>query len=216
MKEKHLPYFEVLDSFKSKECPICFLIKDRVEKYFDNLLYENINDIGFREKFRENHGFCNYHSYKFLSYNDGLAISLTHKELLINVIEKIKVKCGTSHLTHNKKDKCIICELAKEEQERYISVITEYLTDQEFKNKFLSSEGLCIPHLELLLAKIKTPLQWFIDFQIKKLEEVLTKLDKYIDSCNFSSRNKHSLTYEEQLIWKKVVKILFGFEGMFR
>jgi len=212
MREKHLPYFELVGSFNAKECPICFLIRDRIERYFDNLLYENINDSSFRKQFRENHGFCNYHSYKFLRYNDGLAISLTHRDLLIDMKEELKA--GKIRYSSSKKKKCIICELAKKAEERYILLIKEYLDDEEFKSQFLLSEGLCVSHYEILLAKMKFPPQWLTDFHIKKYEEILAKIDRYIDSCNFSLGDKRPLLIDgEKLIWKKVIKILFGYEG---
>jgi len=213
MEEKHLLYFKVLDSFKTKQCPVCFLVKDRIDRYFDNLIYENINDVGFRKQFRENQGFCNYHSFKFLSCNDGLAISITHRDLLIDIIEKLNKKDVKSFL-RKRANKCIICELIKEAETMYISVIIKYLNDDKFKTKLLSSEGLCIPHYKKLLTKTKTLPQWFTDFHIKRYNEILTKLDKYLDSCNFSLGDKPPLlTDDEKLIWKKLVKTLFGFEG---
>jgi len=213
MKEKHLPYFAVLDACETKECPICFLVKDGIERYFNNLLYENINDSGFRKKFRKNFGFCNYHSYKFLSYNDTLAISLTHRDLLIDIIHKLKTG-DIRYPPRKNTNKCIVCELIKEVEERYISVIIEYLDDEEFKRKFLASEGLCIPHYESLLAKMKSPPKWLVDFNIKRYKEILSRVDRYIDSCNFSLGDKRPILADnEKLIAKQVIRTLFGFEG---
>lgn len=213
MREKHLPYFEVLHSFNAQECPLCFQIRNRIDRWFGNLLHENVNDPGFRKKFRKNHGFCNYHSYKFLSYNDGLAISLTHRDLVIDMVGELKAR-STKYSARKKTNKCIVCELAKKAEVRYTSIIIEYLDDEEFKSKFLSSEGLCIPHYEILLMKMKLLPKWLTDFHIKRYREILAKLDRYLDSCNFSLSNKRSLfTDDEKLIWKKVVGMLFGFEG---
>jgi len=212
-EEKHLSYFVVLDSFNTKECPICFLVKERIEKFFDNLLYENINDVGFRKKFRENCGFCNYHSYKFLSYNDGLAISLTHRDLIVDVIEKLKTK-SVKYSSRKGTNKCVVCELVKETEEDYISIIIEYLDDEEFKNKLLLSKGLCVPHYKILLTKMKSLPKWLTDFHIKRYKEILSKVDRYLDSCNFSLGEKRpTLTEDEKLIWRELVKTLFGFEG---
>jgi len=213
MPEKHLSYFAVLDAFNSKECPVCFLVKQQIEKYFDNLLYEDVNDIIFRREFRKNHGFCNYHSYKFLSYNDGLAISLTHRDLIVDVIEGLKSK-SIKYLSKRGSDKCIVCDLAKEAEERYASVIIEYMDDEDFQSKLLSSEGLCVPHYKTLLTKMKSPPKWLTDFHLKRYKDILSRLDKYLDSCNFSLGEKCPvLTNNEKLIWQKTVKMLFGFEG---
>jgi hypothetical protein len=213
MKEKHLPYFELLDSFGARECPICFLTKAAVERYFDNLLYENVNDAGFRKSFRENQGFCNSHAHKFASYNDGLAISITHKDLLSDALGELASRARKLP-SRKKQGRCIVCELIKDTEERHISVIIDYLEDQEFKNRFASSEPLCVPHLKLFLKKMKAPPKWFLDFHLKKYEHLLASLARYIDSCNVSLGDQQPrLSHDDKLIWRKVVNTLFGFEG---
>ncbi len=210
MREKHLPYFKVLDSFKTDECPICFLAKESIEKYFETLLYENITDIDFNKRFRENNGFCNFHSYKFLSYNDSIAISITHKLLLkdrIKELENIQV------YKNKKKSKCIICEYAKDTEKRYLSVIKDYLNDKEFKDFFQKSDGLCIPHYKDIISKNKHLPKWFFDFHIKKYEENLFIINQYLDHCNYPEIKKSSKHLNNKEIWKKIVKILFGYNG---
>lgn len=110
--------------------------------------------------------------------------------------------------------KRIVCELVKDAEARYVSVIVKYLDDEEFKNKFLVSEGLCVPHYESLLAKLKSPPKWLIDFHIKRYNELLYRLDRYIDSCNFLLGDKRPIpTDNEKLIARQIIRTLFGFEG---
>ena len=216
MKEKHLSYYKLIDAFQTDECPVCFITKQRIENYFDNLLYENINDVEFRKQFNENYGFCNYHSYKFLSYNDGLAISLTHKTLLIEKIKEFQLKTDKKILRYlkPKNKKCMVCKLSIEIEDRYLSIIQEYIDDPEFKESFLCSKGLCIPHYELLLARIKKIPEWISDFHIKNYSELLKKLEKYLDNCNFSPKKEHLILLDdEKVIWKKIINVLFGYEG---
>lgn len=215
MKEKHLPYFNVIDSFSSKTCPLCFLIKKRIERYFDTLLYEGINDVKFRKQFRENQGFCNYHSFKFVGYKDGLAVAITHRDILADFIDNFSKDNELISFNKNKKGKkCIVCELIKDTESQYLSIIIEYLDEDEFKTNFLSSDGFCIPHYKLILENRKLIPDWFIKFQTNKYKEVLLKVEKYLISCSFSlGENRPKLSEEEKLIWKKVVETLFGFDG---
>jgi hypothetical protein len=210
MKEKHFPYFTLIDSFKTIECPICYLIKNSIEKYFDNLLYENITNVEFNKRFRESNGFCNFHSYKFLNYNDSIAIASTHKLLLKDKIKELK---NTQLNKKRKKNKCIICEYINEAEKRYLSIMKYYLEDKEFKNFFLKSDGLCIPHYKNFIKINKNPPNWFIEFHIKKYEEDLFILNQYLDNCNYPNNKKSKLSSNNKEIWKNVVKILFGFEG---
>ena len=215
MKEKHLPLYAVLEALDSKECPICLLATKSIESYFDSLLYENINDIGFRTKFRAQNGFCNYHSYKFIKYNDGLAVSLTHKDLLAQKIEQYKKNNYIIKAQKNNQNKCIICDVANNAELRYISEMINYLEDDELKSKFLKSEGLCIPHFELMIAKSKKIPKWFIEFNESKYKILLEQVNKFTESCNFSLGDRRPvLSIEEAESWKKAVKIIRGFEGM--
>jgi len=216
IKEKHIPYFEVMDSLEVNECPICYLISDRIEKYFDTLLYEQITDFGFRKEFSKNQGFCKFHSYKFLSYNDGLAVSLTHRDLIENAINEFstkKIKLFRKLFKIENKKTCMVCKYQNKIEKHYISVLNDYLDDLELKNKFLSSEGLCIFHYRILFKMNSNLPDWFRQFHINKYKELLRQIDKYIDSCNCTLGDKRpELNNNEKTIWKTAVKILFGKE----
>ena len=133
MNEKHLAYYKVLDSLKAEECPVCFLVKDSIEKYFADILYEKITNVDFNKKLREARGFCNFHSYKFLNYNDGLAVALTHKLLMQDAIKELnKQQINKNTKIYN----CIVCDYTKDSEKRYLSIIKDYLIDDEFKENF--------------------------------------------------------------------------------
>lgn len=215
MKKKHIPYYAVLDALVQNNCPVCFLAAKSIENYFESLLFEDINDVGFRKKFNEQSGFCNFHSYKFLKYNDGLAISLTHKDLLVQKIIQYKNIKNILSIKKNTQKKCIICEISEDAEKGYISIIIEYIDDEEFKNKFSGSDGLCIPHFEITTSKLSSIPKWFFDFHKSKYAVLLKQINKFIDSCNFSLGDKRpAITEEEKDVCKKAVKILFGYEGM--
>ena len=133
MKEKHLPYYKVLDSLKAEECPVCFLAKDSIEKYFADILYEKITNVDFNKKLRENSGFCNFHTYKFLNYNDSMAVALTHRLLMQDAIKELNnLQINKISKIHN----CIVCDYTKDSEKRYLSIIKDYLNDDEFKENF--------------------------------------------------------------------------------
>ena len=170
--------------------------------------------IGFRIKFREQNGFCNFHSYKFLKYNDSLAVSLTHKDLLFQKIKQYKKK-SYKKTGKNKQKNCLICDKAKDAEQRYISEMIEYLNDSEFKNKFIGSEGLCIPHFEFLLQRNKKIPDWFIRYNKLKYKKLLDDINKYTEACNASLGDiRPALSKDEANSWRKIIGILSGFEGM--
>lgn len=213
MPEKHLLYFKTIESFNSKECPICHLVKSSVENYFQDLLYENINDSGFREKYNKDSGFCNFHSYQFFNYSDSLAIALTHKVLLNNKLKDFK-KNKNQKKNYLSKKSCLICRLAHDAEKRYSEIIYSFINDKELKASFLQADGFCIPHFETFINKFKPIPEWFKDFHYSVFKKILEHLNKYLENCNITSGKSAKLTDEEKDVVPKVVSLLFGFNGM--
>lgn len=212
--EKHLPYFSFIESIKKDTCPICILVNKNINKFFEDLLYEKVNDINIRKKFKEYSGFCNYHAHQFLKYNDGIAISLLNKDLLINNINSINNK---SYLfkKQKKKTNCQICELKKEYENHYLSIFSEFWNDEALKNNFISNSFLCIPHLNMLKSKFKNIPDWLFDTIRNKYTIILNNVNSYLDSCNFDDNKKNiSLTTDQINSWKILTNIIYGIEGM--
>jgi hypothetical protein len=208
--KKHILYYEFLDALNSGECPICFLVRVKREKYFEHIIGEQVNDIGFRKKLRDNHGFCNYHAYKFLSYKKPLASAIIYKDLFDTEISFLK----KGKFPHPPK-KCIVCDIEKEAEKSAIQLINKYKNDSDFKNTFLKSKGLCMPHYKKVMLEVNSMPKWFIDFHLERYEKISKILYRFIDSENFSLRDKRPvLTKEEELIWKEAIKTFTGYEGM--
>jgi hypothetical protein len=114
----------------------------------------------------------------------------------------------------NKKSKmCIVCDFIKNSEKRYLSIVKDYLKDDEFKKMLLKSDGLCIPHYKNFINKYKNIPKWFFEFHIKKYEDNLFLLNEYLDNCNYTVNKNKPITTSNKTIWKKIVKILFGYEG---
>ncbi len=209
-QDKHISYFNLLDSFKTDECPICNLIKKNVNNYFDSLLYENINNFSFIETFNKDMGFCDYHAYKFLSYNDGQAIVLTYKDILKKRIKELE-KNEKKHFIKNYNEHCIICRLIKNSEKRYLTIFSSFIEEEEFQEEFLKSKGLCIPHFQKLIEINKKIPSRIMKFQLKKYKKIYNIAKKFINSCNVSlGKNRPTLTREEETVWKQMVQLIYG------
>ncbi len=213
MEQKHILYFELFDALNNTQCPICLIVVKRIEKYFENLIYENINDVNFRKKFREAGGFCNLHSYKFMRYNDGLAIALTHRILIKDLVSEIK-HIASKRRPSKASNRCAICQYQQELEQRFTAGLMNHWNDEQLQQKFQVSAGLCVPHFRKLLHQTRKPPEWLLRTQLEYYKNLLTQLDKFIDSCNAClGNNRPLLNEEEKLVWQKVISVLYGFEG---
>ncbi len=210
MKEKHILYYEFMDALKNKKCPVCTLIKVRRNRYFEHVIDEQVNDIGFRKKLRTNHGFCNYHAYKFLSYKKSLAVSIIYEDLFLTEVPLLE-----NNRILKSPNKCIVCDIEKETEKSVIQIIEKYKDDTEFKNAFLASKGLCIPHYKKVVLKVRNLPGWFKEFHLERYKQITEILHKFIDSENFSlGHKKPTLTKEEELVWKEAIETFTGYDGM--
>ncbi len=202
---KHMYYYDFLESFSEGGCPVCNMTKKGIELYYDSLIYEYINDEGFRDRFKKENGFCSYHAHKFINYNDGLAVALPYRDLLARVINNL---ASSKPLDLN--EECMVCDKEYQLQEEYLSIIVKYIQDEEFVTAFTKSDGLCIEHYLQAISMMKSPPVWFVDFHLQKYKKILSDLDRYIDSCNYSLKERRPiLNREEKLIYKKLIKYLY-------
>jgi hypothetical protein len=209
MGKKHILYYSIIEFLENGKCPVCGLIKKRREEYFEHVLFEQVNDIGFRKKLRATNGFCNYHTYKFLSYHDSLGTALIYQDLYLTDIK---------NLEHGKivktPERCVVCDIEKDAEKTALDLIYEFLNDNEFKDKLLHSKGLCLPHYKKMLLSYNVP-QWFKDFHMSRFKKITEVLHKFIDSENVSlGTERPKLSKEDELIWKEAVEFFAGIEGL--
>jgi len=208
--EKHLPYFETLEALKGPGCALCFIVCDRVRKYLDHLIYEGITDPDFREQFNRDRGFCLQHTRQFMESGDGLAVGLTHRDVLASLVRELQSEHSSPPVDRRTKP-CGICRVMEETEARHIKVLTKYLEEPEAKAALMKSTGFCWPHYEKLSRTWKPIPGWFRQFQIRRYEELLAKLDLYIDSQNIKpDQPRRVLNQDQKLVWKQTVHALFG------
>jgi len=210
--EKHSFYFRILESFQSLECPLCFYVNESIERYFDSLLYEGVNDFGFIQKFRDNKGFCNFHTYKLLSYKNATSTASLYFYIFKDILPDLK---SFNKKKLHKNDSCQVCDLVDSIERMYLSSFVNFSVEKEFKEQFLKSAGFCLPHFLNLDEFFKKGIPaWLLDFQYKKFEEIFSNIKSYLDFKNFSLGDKRpKLNREEQLIYQKAIKMFSGYNG---
>jgi hypothetical protein len=216
-REKHIAFFRLVEACGEAECPICHLVRLRVEKYFDGLLYEKVNDPELRRRFRTAGGFCNPHSFQFMGYHDGLAGSILYRDLLGTWLDQqlnfpVQIPSGVL-------PGCPVCRERAETEETYLVLLAKFLDDEQLKQALLSSDGLCLPHLGAIanwLRGDKRPVPaWLMAFQRDIVKRLVADLSIYLDSCNFSLGNaRPSLTRQQELAWQRALHKAAGFPAI--
>lgn len=173
MREKiyTIPLSEAYET--PSECPFCLLEekleKESVEYALGASMMEPDSRIISNEK-----GYCRRHFKMMLSEQKALSLALVLDTHLNETVRKIKdaskekqarkmfKKDGEDRLlslVSSINDSCVICEKIETTLEKFAEVFWYlYKTENDFKEKVLSSQGFCLHHFCQVMSKIDSEL----------------------------------------------------------
>jgi hypothetical protein len=200
------------------------------QRYVENYLDELVMDAGAREKIIESRGFCNNHFYKMFASStnpassDGLGMALILKSVTEQLFEDVTTdlrigvespqrssfdlrgrfhsSSAPSYLrTVSNQENCPACDHVSEIMRIYITeFVQELKEDNEIKELFNKSRGLCIPHYVMTLhvisrlhsKKFPHTVKTIVDKQLQVLEGMQNDLSVYIErqDCRFSDKER--------------------------
>ena len=164
----HIDTIPVWDALKEDcECLICSIENNLEEKYVDFYLGDSVMQPDIRQKINKI-GFCNKHYEMMYSRTKKLPLGLacyTRLEYIKKDLdkyfdtilseEKNLKKSGAldaSEYIQNITSTCAVCESVEENIKRYLyTFIHLWKTEEEFREAFLNSKGLCLKHFAELI-----------------------------------------------------------------
>lgn len=246
-------YINLKSAFKKEGCPVCRLIKEQEDRYFFNLLYENVNDGPTRERIIDSMGLCPNHAWALQAreleeWNDGLGTAIIYEDLTGRIINDFSGYLGpikmhllksrgslnekeekekSHHLLAklikkekpaealadrvSKKKECHICKSLKQSEDAYLEWLVNGLEKKEFREAYLNSDGLCLPHLRQVLKITKDKYHAYL--LVEKAEKYLKSLDKNLKeyirkhAWDFRLEPKYA---SEQASWIRAVAFFAG------
>ena len=200
--EKDMPYFDLLDALSSDNCVLCALIDKKIQFYLEHLLYQSVNDSGFRKKWKKSCGFCHHHSWLLADKKDALGIAILYKDLIDFYGDELP--------TQPVGRKCPLCELEKETRLRFQYIITHHWPDEELKQAIENSAGLCCPHLQTVFSDVrkKDIREALLKASINKFKNINKDLEILINSYDYL----HSNPTEEKIkiSWRTAIEKMTG------
>ncbi len=83
-------YYDLLDAFRLEGCPACRVSLAGMERYFESLTYESVNDPRLRDEIRAAHGFCRPHSYQWLQQPRALSTAIIYRDVYTHVQDELR------------------------------------------------------------------------------------------------------------------------------
>ncbi len=205
MSEKHVNYFALEKACEKPGCPLCTIVSERSVRYIDNMLFEHVSDRGFRSKYREAGGFCPVHAKNLDSFRDGLAVAILAGDILADMLVGIKKQKAVKP-----KALCPACEETSRIEREFLGFVSE-TSDEHFVAFFTASDGLCVPHYQLMLFHSKKIPVWIKTFQEAKFESLLARTKNFIEFSAWGRQDDFDrLSPKDRIVWKEIALVLRG------
>lgn len=209
--EKHMPYFKFVKSLSQSGCPVCNQTSSALDDWYESLLYESANDRPLRHRFDAANGLCARHAHRLNGPNDGLGTAVIYRTVLERTVEALGKK--SSPPLH--KGDCVACEAEADAEGRYVSLVADFLDEDDMRKGLEGGQGLCMPHLAAVLALLKEARQdapdWFYSLHERQSAKLLEIIVRYIDCQKLSTEERRQkLSFDEEMAWKSIAGLLTG------
>ena len=222
--QKHMGYFDVLEAFqKARVCALCELEDRDMRRYLDNLLYENVNDVGVRGDLARSRGYCRRHAHLLLEFADGLGTAILYQDQVRFFLEFLNAQAGLPAKLYrknlpecwNREALCRACAVQSQCRQGYIGTLLEWLADPELRKAFDDGPGLCVPHLLLVLRQVRGAAERdrLVKVHVSKFAALARELAEFIRKQDYRFRGESS--GPEKNSWQRAVCMMVGMKDVF-
>ncbi len=213
-------YFDIVNACRRPGCPVCRLSTGSVRRYLDGLFYELVNDPGARDNLVRSRGFCAEHAGLLLGTRiaDALGASIIYKNIVKDILEDFpnpsKEREGLAAKfikASNAPGRCPACEHRDASSDRALDGLSKTLHDENLRIALQGSDGLCFPHLSLLLQRLDSPdnSRFLLDLTRTKLEGLQADMAELIRKNDYRFQSE-GITEGEGLAWRKAMCMITG------
>lgn len=230
-RTKWLSFYKLRDALSMEGCAVCHLTREASIHYLRSLFYEQVTDPITRGWLQAADGFCNWHAWLSVHMRDTQSGLATIYETILEVILRRFSNVATeitsrptdgfiSRLLHEENKRvgpllrrageCQVCVSVAGTELSYLHELVVWFDDSELRTAFDNSFGLCLPHLDLLIAchPHEANLPALIEAERRKCEALLAELGEYLRKLDYQYSNESK--GPEQDSWRRVVELCVG------
>ena len=195
-------YQVILDAMGKGGCPICSAVQASVERYIKGLFDESILDPDVRARMRTSLGLCHDHAWlaQEAGLSDALGLAIVYRELLG------AIQAGE----RNPSKDCPACVFNGDTEERMLQTAIRSMKKDEFVSRLRNSAGLCLRHLNSVLAAPESAFPH--DSLLNVQKQIWEKLD--FELSEFIRKNDYRFSSEpigaESDSYKRAIGIVVG------
>lgn len=218
-------YFDLLEAMREPGCPVCRLLKRDIERHLGAILYEFVLDHSVSGRFRESRGLCSEHGYLLTERGNALGIATLYHAVIYDLLadtERTPIRAprlfGGDRANASQlepKAPCSVCVYRDETAARLLALIPVHIHENEFRQTYSASSGLCLPHVtELVKAAAPTVAQQFMALQRPIWERLKAELETFMRRSDF--QYAHETIGAEGDSWRRATALISGERGVTR
>ena len=153
---------------KTRNCPVCNYLSHVAFHFLANFQWDIIRNRATRQSFAEELGFCPLHTWQLEAVSSPLGASIGLVDLAEH-LSKILAEKGRAFANGQSKREvafrpkfCRVCRLLHNAEQDYLQKLAEFIEQQNGRSVYVSSQGVCLRHLDLWLPFLSNESAQFI------------------------------------------------------
>ena len=201
------------DPLSSSTCPICFVQSKAIFYFFADWQYEFTSAGDVKESFLARRGFCHFHTWQFQKITSPQEISTGYVPLIEILLKEMQnTLCTEEYPLESiiENPFCPACQFLKEIEGQQAQIIADLLQTSEGLARYSDSNGLCLPHMFLVIQKIHESNinHAILEVQIHRFEELLEDLRSF--TLKRTAIQRGLLNSEEKSAWFRALTKIVG------
>jgi hypothetical protein len=236
-RSKWISYHKLCEALNAPGCAICRLIVEISQRMLSSLFHECVNDPSTRAWLQASSGFCNLHAWMAARMRDTESgLGIIYETILDVAIKRFGLcqralsargskggaigkllrrnKCKVPQLLVGE-GQCQICSHAAEFEEFYLHELITWFDDEQLRAAFDRSFGLCLPHMDLLVARHRDHenLPALIEAEGRRCQVLRAELSEFIRKLDYQYAGE--APGSEQDAWRRAVEFCAGKPQLF-
>ncbi|MCS6871816.1 MAG: DUF6062 family protein [Anaerolineae bacterium] len=215
---RSLTFYDLIEAFDQSGCAICRLALRDVKRHLDSLLYEYSTDPQVHRAMRNGRGLCNVHSWQLTEImGSALNTAVLFSSALLAVRETATMN-GSARRTAERlapRVVCSACQTLHQTEQFCFEVFVRSLDEPTFAATWQASDGLCLPHLRLLLPLVTADQAARL---LSHQQTVWRRLQDELEAFQRSFQAEHSAEPLSQAVatsWQRCIAMLTGERSVF-
>lgn len=202
-------------------CPVCNHLAKISDDYLTHWQYILATEEQTQTQFAEESGFCPVHMWQLFKLSSPQGAAVGFAPLAERISIRLKEMNNPKTVTNNVRDfvcnlnHCRVCKIIEKEEKEYIRKLATKITDENVRDKYDHSKGVCLHHLGMLIEAVssKEIREFLISHAARQFETAAEDMRNYAIKVEAFRRELHNA--DEEGAVKRTVTHLVGDKRLF-